>query len=104
MTPGTPGPAPPPSAIDGVARRYQGLLAVLQEGVLVQDADGRVLEANPAAEFLFAKPRPGRKPPLANRLVHGIRNRIARKPGPHPEPPRFYSWADPSVLARHRCH
>ena len=37
-----------------LARRYGGLLAVLQEGVLVQDAELRVLEANAAAESLFA--------------------------------------------------
>ena len=37
-----------------LARRYGGLLAVLQEGVLVQDGDLRVLEANSAAESLFA--------------------------------------------------
>ena len=50
----TPGPASRPSAPDDLARRYLGLLAVLQEGVLVQDADGNVVEANAAAEFLFA--------------------------------------------------
>ncbi len=35
------------------ARRYEVLLAVLSEGVLVQDASRRVLEANTAAEILF---------------------------------------------------
>lgn len=38
---------------DDLARRYLGLLAVVQEGVLVQAGDGRVLEANTAAEVLF---------------------------------------------------
>ena len=52
----TPGPAPRPSHSDDLARRYLGLLAVLQEGVLVQDAEGRVVEANAAADFLFAAP------------------------------------------------
>ena len=41
------------SSSDDLARRYWGMLSVLQEGVLVQDASGRVLEANTAAEVLF---------------------------------------------------
>src|SRR5579862_1004966 len=50
----TPGSEPRPSAPDDLARRYLGLLSVLQEGVLIQDADGNVVEANAIAEFLFA--------------------------------------------------
>ena len=47
---------PRPGAAQDVdlARRHGALLAVLQEGVLVQDADLKVLEANAAAETLFA--------------------------------------------------
>ncbi len=37
-----------------VDRRYAGLLAVLEQAVLVQDAELRVVEANQAAEALFA--------------------------------------------------
>ncbi|HUY64570.1 MAG TPA: diguanylate cyclase [Acidimicrobiales bacterium] len=36
-----------------LARRYDGLLAVLQDGILVQDAELKVVEANPAAELIF---------------------------------------------------
>src|SRR5579863_5126240 len=50
----TAGPRSRASSTGDVARRYEGLMSVLQEGVLVQDAQGKVLEANPAAEFVFA--------------------------------------------------
>ena len=39
-----------------VARRYAGLLAALEQAVLVQDAHLRVVEANAAGESLFATP------------------------------------------------
>jgi diguanylate cyclase (GGDEF)-like protein len=39
-----------------VARRYAGLLAALEQAVIVQDAELRVIQANAAAESLFATP------------------------------------------------
>ncbi|MHB8330179.1 MAG: diguanylate cyclase domain-containing protein, partial [Acidimicrobiales bacterium] len=43
----------PDASPEDVVCRYDTLLAVLQEGVLVQDAELRVVEANAAAEVLF---------------------------------------------------
>jgi diguanylate cyclase (GGDEF)-like protein len=45
-----------PGSSTDVVRRYAGLLAVLEQAVIVQDAELRVVEANAAAESLFAAP------------------------------------------------
>ncbi len=50
---------PPGGAAAEVARRYSGLLAALEQPVLVYDALTRVVEANASADLLLAAPAPG---------------------------------------------
>jgi diguanylate cyclase (GGDEF)-like protein len=50
------GENPPESSAVDLARRYDALLTVIQEGVLVQDASLAVVEANTAAEIMFGAP------------------------------------------------
>ena len=48
------GPASPPPGGEDLVDRYRGLLAALEQAVLVQDRDLVVVEANHAADSLFA--------------------------------------------------
>jgi len=70
-----------------LARRYSGLLAVLEQPVLVEDAHLRVVDANAAAESLFARPGctvVGAVDPLGSavdedyRAVDGVRSPATR--------------------------
>jgi diguanylate cyclase (GGDEF)-like protein len=51
-----PGPESPTAHERDLARRYHGLLAALEQPVLVEDAERRVVDANAAAESLFGRP------------------------------------------------